>query len=333
MNLSRLRWTVSSVAFAVLLFGAYLGLYFGDFLPTFSCRYADTRSGTCFMMTIQRTIQMLLGTIGGFARKDMMIFLKQLLYFSLLVMLIGRAWCGWICPLGFFQDVLYWIGRKLRIGYVRFSKTIRNRLVWIKWGFMFVALLIPLWVAFPVFFPHVALNLRMPFCQLCPGKYILPLLVGNPDRIAVNYESTTHLVMSLLGLSFSVLVVLGAVIKNRFWCRFCPLGLILSWFRKISFFKLMKDDEKCTRCEICYNICPMDIHEVFESRGRKDVTFPECHLCLKCIQNCPETDALKAVYLGMPIYRSSSKRFFKNSGTSTAGDFRALKKIGIGHEH
>ena len=312
MNLSKFRWIVSAIAFVTLLFGAYCGLYFGDFLPTFSCRYVETRAGTCFLMTLQRTIQMTLGTLSGFAQKDIVVFLKQLLYFSLLVVLIGRAWCGWICPLGFFQDVLYRIRQWLGVGSIRFSEKVRNRLTWIKWVFLSVALLIPLWVAFPFFCPLVAFNLRMPFCQLCPGKYILPLLVGNPDRVAVNYESTTQLVMSLLGLSISVVVILGAFVKNRFWCTFCPLGLILSWYRKISFLKLKKDDEKCTRCEICYNVCPMEIEGVFKSRGRKDVTFAECHLCLKCIESCPEPDALKATYLGIPIYRSSSRKFLRS---------------------
>lgn len=314
MNLSKLRWAVSAIAFAILIFGAYFSLYFGDFLPAFSCRYAETRAGTCFLMTIQRTIQMLFGTLGGLVWKDIIVFVKQFLCFSLLIILVGRAWCGWICPLGFFQDGLYRIGQWMGIGYIRFSNKIRKNLAWIKWAFLFVALAVPFWVAFPICCPCVALNLRMPFCQLCPGKYIFPLVTGDPDRIAVNYESSTHLVMSLLGLGFSVLVILGAFVKLRFWCRFCPLGLILSWYRKISFLKLQKDDEKCTRCGICYNVCPMDIEEVFLSRGRTDVTFAECHLCLKCIENCPESDALKAVYLGIPVYRSSSWNFFSNRG-------------------
>jgi polyferredoxin len=145
---------------------------------------------------------------------------------------------------------------------------------------------------------------------LCPGKYILPLLVGNPDRVAVNFESTTHLVMSSLGLTFSIVAVCGALIQRRFWCPYCPLGLIMSWYRRISFLKLHKDDEKCTRCEICHNVCPVEIEAVYLSRGRKDVTFSDCTLCLKCIEYCPEDGALQAVYLGKTIYKSSSKGFF-----------------------
>jgi ferredoxin-type protein NapH len=309
MNLSNLRWTILTVSFFLLLFGAYLGLYFGYFLPTFSCCYVRARAGTCFMLTLQQTL-------GTLTWDTLLVFLERLLYFSLLVIVIGRAWCGWICPLAFFQDVMDLIRKKIGIGYIRFSEKLRDGLAWIKWAFLSIALLLPIWVAFPLFCPCVALDLRLPFCQICPGKYILPLLVGNPDRVAADLQSVTRLVMSTLGLTFSALTIIGSFIKRRFWCIFCPLGLILSWYRKISFLKLEKNDEKCTKCEICYNVCPVEIEAVYKSQGRKDVTFAECSLCLKCIENCPEENALKAVYLGKTIYRSSPRTFFENRGVA-----------------
>lgn len=309
MNISNLRWTILTLSFFILLFGAYLGIYFGYFIPTFSCCYVRARAGTCFMLTLQQTL-------GTLTWESIKIFSERFLYFSILVMLLGKAWCGWICPLGFFQDVLDWIRIKLNIGYFRFSNTLRLRLAWIKWAFFSIAVIFPLWVAYPVACPCVALNLNIPYCQLCPGKYILPLLVGNPDRVAVNFKTATNIVMSTLGLTFSIVTILGALVKRRFFCSFCPLGLMMSWYRKISFFKLEKTDEKCTRCEICYNVCPMEIEEVYKSRGKKDVTFSDCNLCLKCVENCPEEDALKAVYLGKPVYTSSTGKFFKKRKTT-----------------
>ena len=303
MKISTLRWTILSAAFVILLFGAYGGLYFGYFLPTFSCCYVRARAGTCFMLTLQ-------STLGMFTWDSMMVFLKRFIFFSLLVIVLGRAWCGWICPLGFIQDLLDRLRQAVGLGYVRFSEKLRGGLAWIKWAFLAVALILPLWVAFPVMCPAVALGLNIPFCQLCPGKYLLPLCVGNPDRISVNYEDATHLVMSVLGLTFSIIAILGAFVKRRFWCSFCPLGLILSWYRKISFFKLEKNDVACTRCQICYNVCPSEITEVFRSQGKADVTTSECMLCLKCVENCPEEGALKATYLGKTIYRSSPDKFF-----------------------
>lgn len=298
-NISQLRWAVLFSAFFILLFGAYLGLYFGYFLPTFSCCYVQPRAGTCFMLTLQQTL-------GEFTLESMTVFSKRCIYFSLLVILLGKSWCGWICPLGLFQDVMDWIRMRLRIGYIRFNQSLSKGLSWIKWVFLSVALFLPVWVAFPLFCPCVALNLNIPFCQICPGKYLLPLVVGNPDRIAVDMKNATSITMSVLGLTFSIMTIIGALVKRRFFCTFCPLGLIMGWYRKISFFRLTKNDAACTRCEICYNVCPVDIEDVFRSRGKKDVTHADCSLCLKCVEHCPEENALSATYLGKTIYRSTS---------------------------
>ena len=298
MKISGIRWTILTISFFVLLFGAYLNLYFGYFLPSFSCCYVNSRAGTCFMLTLQQTL-------GVLTLDSMLVFLERFFYFSILVIILGRAWCGWICPLGFFQEILDFIRRISGIGYIRFSDKLKKSLGWIKWLLFFMASLLPLWVACPVFCPIVALDLRIPYCQLCPGKYILPLLAGNPNRVAVNFSSITHMVMSTLGLLISSSVIVGAFIKRRFWCHFCPLGLILSFYRRLGFLKLKKNDAKCTKCEICYNVCPVEIKQVFQSRGRKDVTFSECTLCLKCVEHCPEPGALKASYLGKTIYKSS----------------------------
>jgi formate hydrogenlyase subunit 6/NADH:ubiquinone oxidoreductase subunit I len=88
------------------------------------------------------------------------------------------------------------------------------------------------------------------------------------------------------------------------------LGLLLGWYRKISFIKLKKDCQKCTMCEVCYNVCPVEIEQVFKERQREDVTFSDCNLCLKCVEYCPEDGALRATFLGKTIYKSTSKGFF-----------------------
>jgi len=307
MRIATLRWSIRGAAFLLLLFGAYAGLHLGSFLPTFSCCFVPTRSGTCFLLPLQISL-------GSLTWVDVQLFFERFFYFSLLVLLIGRAWCGWICPLGVFQDLLDKVRRIIGIGSVRFGQIVRNRLASIKWIFLLIAILVPTWVAYPILFPSVALDLSIPFCQLCPGKYILPLITFSQDRILVDFASTTRLLMSSLGLLFSIIVILGAFVKRRFWCPFCPLGLLMSWYRIFSLLQLRKNDQTCTHCEICANVCPLEIEEVFLSRGRKDVTFSECILCLKCIEHCPEDDALQAVFLGKTVYRSSSRGFFSRQG-------------------
>ena len=302
MNISGLRWTILITSFLVLIFGGITGLYLGRFIPAFSCGYVGShlRSGMCVLSVFQSAV--------SYCSWESFKYLGEMFfYFSLLVILIGRAWCGWICPFGFLQDVLDLIRKKLNFGYLTFSEGVRAKLRCIKWIFLFVALLLPLWAAFPVLAPSVATEFGCPFCQLCPGKYILPLVTADVSRVAVNYRSETAFILTVLGLLFSALVIVGALMKRRFWCPYCPMGLLLSFYRKISLMKLKKDSGKCTMCEICYNVCPVEIQQVFKEREREDVTFTDCTLCLKCVEYCPEDGALRATFLGKTIYSAKCK--------------------------
>ena len=323
MNISRLRWIILTVSFVVLIFGATTGLYLGRFIPSLSCGYVGPhlRSGMCVLPVFQSAM--------SYCSWESFKYLGEMfLYFSILVILIGRAWCGWICPFGFLQDVLDLLRKKLHLGYLTFPEGVRKNLRCIKWIFLFVALLLPLWAAFPVLAPSVAAEFSCPFCQLCPGKYILPLVAADFSRVAVDYGNATAMTLTILGLVFSAIVVVGALMKRRFWCPYCPMGLLLSFYRKISFIKLKKNCRKCTMCEICYNVCPVEIQQVFKEREREDVTFTDCTLCLKCVEHCPEDDALRATFLGKTIYRSTNKGFFSRQDIMTAlPEKAALERI------
>ena len=83
-------------------------------------------------------------------------------------------------------------------------------------------------------------------------------------------------------------------------------------FHKLTPIRIKKDCTACTECGICYEACPMDIREIYTERESEDVTFDECIFCNKCIDNCPEKDALKLTYAGKKIYGSKRERFYKN---------------------
>lgn len=305
MKISHLRWIILAAAFLVLTYGGLAGIHLGNFLPTFSCRYVDTRGGECFFWPLQHHF-------SGHGGPAYIIRPSKptLLYFCLLIIVIGKAWCGWICPFGFIMDLLDLIRKKLHVGYITFPEKLRIRLAPAKWIFLFITLLVPL-STFPFFMRGgIARDFSQPFCQLCPVRYIMPLFIGNPNEIIVDFKSAATITMTVLGLIITVVTVIGSLTKRRFWCAYCPMGLVLGFFRKISFLKLKKNCQKCTRCEICYNVCPMEIKEVYQERKRENVTFGDCILCFQCIENCPEDGALQATFLGKTIYKSSQKKFF-----------------------
>ncbi len=300
MSISKVRWTILIISFSVLIFGGITGLYIGSFIPAFACSYVGHHlsGGMCAFPVFQAAI--------SYCSWESIKHLGEMfLWFSLLVILLGRAWCGWLCPFGFLQDVLDLIRRKLHLGYLNFPENVRAKLKCIKWIFLFIAFLLPLWAAFPVFIPSVAEEFRSPFCKLCPGRYIFPLVTtGNTFWIGIDYDNAVIMTLTILGHIFSVLVIAGSLMKRRFWCPYCPMGLLLSFYRKISFIKLKKDCQKCTMCQICYDVCPVEIEQVFKERKKEDVTFADCILCLKCVENCPEDAALRATFLGKTIYSS-----------------------------
>jgi polyferredoxin len=315
MPVSRWRWLVLTLSFVLLTFGGLAGVHLGSYLPTFACYFvgSDTYGGACFLATLQMALAE--GNLAG-----LFAALTILVVAVLLIIPLGGAWCGWICPFAFIQDVLDVLRRKLGIGYVRFPETLRRNLRPLRWIFLVILFVLPLWAAFPLLVPAVARHLGIPFCELCPVRYIMPLFTERAGYMGVSFGSITTFVLSALGVLFAGFTLVGAFFKRRFWCAYCPMVLLLSFFRRISLPKLKKDVTRCTRCEICYNVCPMDIEQVFLERQREDVTFPDCVLCMECVEHCPENDALRLTYGGITLLRSSRAAFSRRRGIDDSQD-------------
>jgi ferredoxin len=67
--------------------------------------------------------------------------------------------------------------------------------------------------------------------------------------------------------------------------------------------RLKKIETKCTKCGICKRVCPTEVTEVYERRGN-DVTASGCMLCLRCVEMCPEKEALAIKFLNKNIFES-----------------------------
>jgi len=200
-----------------------------------------------------------------------------LLYVAGVVMLVGavggRFACGWICPFGLLQELI-WRPRRARPlpAGARFG----------KYGVLVVfVVLLPLVLAYPA---------SPPFCKwICPAGTIE---AGVP---LVGHDKLTGGVSLPVGLLFAwkmllALAILAAsLVISRFFCRaICPLGALWGLFNRVSLFALRVDSQACTRCGFCRGVCPVDI-SVFE-----DANSPECIRCLRCLE-CPE-GAVKLVF-------------------------------------
>jgi len=118
----------------------------------------------------------------------------------------------------------------------------------------------------------------------------------------------------LVGLMFTT-----AFVKRRFLCSYCPMLAFLSLFDKVGLFSLKKDGSKCTRCGNCYRACPMEIREIEEEKGLKNLVTQDCILCLRCVEACPENQALEAQFAGFSFLKADAEAFLARQEAATGG--------------
>jgi len=87
-------------------------------------------------------------------------------------------------------------------------------------------------------------------------------------------------------------------------------------FARVSGVSLHKDPKKCTRCSMCHRVCPVDVTEVWKEMERTDVTVPECILCMRCVEACPEDGCLTGRVMGVNVTESSYAKFLNSHGRS-----------------
>lgn len=188
--------------------------------------------------------------------------------------IFGRFVCGWMCPFGFFQDLLH------KIPLFRKWKRLPGHKV-LKYG-KYVMLLGLVILGSSILFTGFA---KVPaFCKyVCPSGTLmgaLPLMLAD-----ANLRAQTG---GLFGWKLAVLIVLTvlSVKVYRPFCQYlCPLGAIYGWFNRCSLVQVQWEKEKCISCMNCQKACPVDL------KPEEISVSPECIKCGKCTQVCP-TDCI-----------------------------------------
>ncbi len=308
MNLVRFRFWFQIVAFLIIVYGGYVGLDLGDKLPTFACVYnSEGTGGKCYLGMLQHDLKHPLETFMGFAGYA---FLISLAMFIVWFWVLNKGWCGFVCPLGTIQDWLTALREKLKIRFSEYSWANRSKIKSIKYILLILLLVIPVMISNSIGgLPKLPNGLSMPFCDICPGRMLIPAFTGNFNQFYIDFSSKTDLVMTILGMMIVGLFLVGSFIKKRFFCYFCPMAALQYIFSKPALLKLYKDGAKCTKCGDCYRACDMDILEIADDVTSKNLVTEDCILCLKCIAACPEDGCLEANFIGITIFESSKEGF------------------------
>jgi polyferredoxin len=190
-----------------------------------------------------------------------------------LSLLVGRAFCGWMCPIGTLQDLLTrWAqrlsgdkkkprpGKRSNARYpIQVPQKVDKWLRYLKYLVLLGVLIASTMMVYP------------PLWDFCPARALF------------SFQLTTPLLWSVV-----IIFVVTSMWIQRFWCKYlCPMGALLAVFNKIAPLRIVIDHNRCTSCHRCEADCPVDIAPIPEN-----MRSLECIQCLECLETCAVTDSL-----------------------------------------
>lgn len=239
-------------------------------VPGLNCYSCPGAIGSCPIGSLQAVM----GTI----RYNFSFYVSGMLI--MFGVLFGRFICGWLCPFGLVQDLLY----KIQTSKIKVANKVNNVFKYFKYFILLIFVII-----LPMFLVGEFGTSPPYFCQyICPAGTLqggIPLLLMNKSlRGAVGFLFTWKVFILFI-------VIVGSIVIYRVFCRYiCPLGALYSLFNKISFYRYKLEKDKCTSCQACTSKCKLNI-EVY-----KTPNSAECIRCGECIKVCPTNAINKERY-------------------------------------
>lgn len=230
-------------------------------LPGLNCYSCPGALGSCPIGSLQAVI-----STGNY---------KFTFYVAGLLMLfgafMGRFICGFLCPFGLVQDLVFKIPFFKKLKALPGDKFLRH--------LKYVVLAV-----FVVLLPLTVLDIvgqgQPWFCEyICPSGTLLagiPLVLATPALKAViawRFWLKIALLAATLLLSMAV---------YRPFCRYlCPLGAIYGLFNRVALYRYTVDRQRCTECGRCQSVCKINIKTFVTPNS------VECIRCGDCIKACP----------------------------------------------
>ena len=190
-------------------------------------------------------------------------------------LLLGRFFCGWLCPMGLLSEFVAAVRRgaaQLRVEFFTFELTDRLKYVVLGVGIV-VGALSSAWFFYHIYPPRVISDL------------LRDALAGRVPTVSVVF--------------LGAILLAELLFVERLWCRcLCPGGAVYSLLGRPRLLWIRRDPVACTDCKDCDPVCPHDLRPSHKSLGG------ECDNCGLCRRSC-EPRALH-YSLSLPWKRSSS---------------------------
>ncbi len=310
----------------------------GISVPMLACYYPNGRTVTCAIWQLQAYIFPFWNYPRGYEVFYSTSGLEKigvvLGMVAVSAIILGRSFCGWLCPFGLYQDVLTRIRKSSRLKHLNFSLKTNSALGQSRYVIITVFLILSVIFASYVIFGYELIpgtkpggpegtesglvgNLNEPFCLVCPMRPLCVLIECAVGSMKYSYVSQivygpfwiTGGYITSINIAILIGVTVLALAYRRLWCRICPLGAITALFsaftpfKQIALTRLEKNEEKCTKCGVCKRVCPTQATQVYDKKGG-DVTESRCILCARCVETCPYDGALALKFAGNTLVKS-----------------------------
>ena len=272
-----------------------LALFLGLLVASWSAGEASSLTGLFFRFN---PLTALAAMIAG---RTWMPTMGWALITVVVTLLLGRVWCGWICPLGTTLDWIRFPGAARRaakisprwrsIKYVLLLLILGMALT----GSLVLLILDPITIMTRAITTGLLPALNSGITQLETALYQVPFLqpavswLEGALRGTVLPSIQSAFYQSLYILALFVGVIALNALADRFWCRYlCPLGGLLGLLSRFSLFRPFINSE-CSSCGHCTSQCSMDA--IQGNKGQEaephEIIASECTLCLDCLAACP----------------------------------------------
>lgn len=189
--------------------------------------------------------------------------------FLTISVLLRKAFCSWLCPIGTLSEMLWKFGRRMAGENIRVPRWLDLPLRGVKYAlFAFFA-----WAILKMPVEAIAGFMRAPYGVVADIKLF-------------DFFRT----MSVTAFAIVIILVALSIMVRNFWCRYlCPYGALLGLASLLSPAAITRDPNECIDCAKCAKVCPSRLPVDVLPRVRS----AECTLCMSCVAVCPAKRALE----------------------------------------